>query len=161
VGLNIHFAAAWLRALTTSVDDALSFYAEDIEFTDAPQEIVIRRDKEALARNLRRLCNQDPANGVGIHKLEPLEYIGDQNSGLVLWRWSARHARVFFGLLTNGSAVETTGMSFHVYQNGKIRREIVYSDQIHVAQRLGWPIQSTLSGPPDQRTPGTRRNLRH
>lgn len=160
-GLNIHFAAAWLRSLSTSVEDALSFYADEFDFSDAPQERFIRRDKAALARVLGPLSNKDPANGAGIHRLDAVEYLGDQNSGLVLWRWNARHASVFFGLQTHGAPVETTGMSFHVYQNGKILREIVYSDQIHVAQQLGIPVQfglDPLSGPP---TPTSRRNLRH
>lgn len=155
--MNIHFAAAWLCALTTGVEDALSFYADEFELSDPPQERHIRCDKAALARALGPLSNHDPLNGLGIHRLDAVEYVGDQNSGLVLWRWSARHTRFFFGLPTHGVPVETTGMSFHVYQNGKIVREIVYSDQIHVAQQLGLPVQlRPLPG-----TPTSGRNLNH
>lgn len=139
--MNIHFAAAWMRAFCSSPDDALAFYADDFEFSDPPQERFICQDKSALARAVRPLSNKDPGNGLGIHQLEVIEYIGDQHSGLVLWRWSATHVSFFFGLATHGSPVQTTGMSFHVYRNGKIRREIVYSDQIHVAQQLGVPVE--------------------
>lgn len=157
--MNIHFAAAWLRSLSTSVDDALSFYADEFELSDAPQERFICRDKLALARAFRHLSNKDEANGAGIHRLEAVEYIGDQNSGLVRWKWNARHAALFFGLAAHGSPVETTGMSFHVYQNGKILREIVYSDQIHVAQQLGIPVHFGLD--PTFPPPPSPRSLRH
>lgn len=161
--MNIHFAAAWLRSISTSAEDALSFYADEFEFTDAPQERLIRKDKAALARAFRPLANKDPANGKGIHLFEAVEYIGDQNSGLVLWKWSATHAAQFFGLETNGTPVHTTGMSFHVYQNGKIAREIVYSDQIHVAQQLGYPVHFSSPRGRGAITPPTpsKRSLHH
>lgn len=161
--MNIHFAAAWLRSLSTSPEDALSFYAEEFEFADPPQERLIRRDKAALGRAFQALSNKDPSNGKGIHRLEAMEYIGDQNSGLVLWKWSANHAAVFFGLVTDGHAVQTTGMSFHVYQNGKIAREIVYSDQIHVAQQLGYPVNfpQTLTTRSRRSPNPPRRGIRH
>lgn len=145
--------------LSTSTEDALSFYAEDFDLSDVPQERFIRGDRAALARAFRHLSNKDAANGAGIHRLEAVEYIGDQNSGLVRWKWSARHAAIFFGLATHGSPVETTGMSFHVYQNGKIAREIVYSDQIHVAQQLGFPVHIGLD--PTSAPPSSPRSLRH
>lgn len=141
--MNIHFAAAWMRSFSSSPEDALTFYADDFDFADPPLERFIRQDKAALARVFRPLANSDPDNGLGIHQLEVLEYIGDQNSGLILWRWSATHIATFFGIATRGAPVQTTGMSFHVYRDGKITREIVYSDQIHVAQQLGLPIRIT------------------
>lgn len=150
--MNIHFAAAWMRAFSSGPDDVLTFYADDFEFSDPPQEYFIRQDKLALARAVRPLSNKDPDNGLGIHRLEVVEYIGDQHSGLVLWRWSATHTSFFFGLATHGNPVQTTGMSFHIYRNGKIRREIVYSDQIHVAQQLGMPVRSHR-GPLQRFTP--------
>lgn len=161
--MNIHFAAAWLRSISTSAEDALAFYADEFEFSDAPQERFIRRDRAALARALRPLSNKDPSNGKGIHHFEATEYIGDQHSGLVLWKWNATHAAMIFGLQTHGAAVHTTGMSFHVYQNGKIAREIVYSDQIHVAQQLGYPVHFATrkhSSTPMPSDP-SKRSLRH
>lgn len=161
--MNIHFAAAWLRSISTSAEDALAFYADDFEFSDAPQERFIRTDRAALARALRPLSNKDPANGKGIHQFEATEYIGDQHSGLVRWRWSATHAATIFGLQTHGAAIQTTGMSFHVYQNGKIAREIVYSDQIHVAQQLGYPVNFSNRRTPGPKPPSdpAKRSLRH
>lgn len=161
--MNIHFAAAWLRSIATSPEDALAFYADEFEFADPPQERHIHKDKAALARALRPLSNKDPANGKGIHRFEAVEYIGDQNSGLVLWKWSATHAALFFGLQTHGTPVHTTGMSFHVYQNGKIAREVVYSDQIHVAQQLGYPVRFSQRRAPSAKPSAdlSKRNLRH
>lgn len=161
--MNIHFAAAWLRSFLSSPEDALSFYAEEFEYSDPPQERFIRKDKLALARAFRPLANKDPSNGLGIHLLEAVEYLGDQNSGLILWKWSARHAAVFFGLQTNGTPVQTTGMTFHVYRNGKITREIVYSDQIHVAQQLGYAVQISQDAFPSPRQPidPSKRSIRH
>lgn len=143
--MNIHFAAAWLRAFASSTEDALTFYADEFDFADPPQDRFIRNDRLALARAFRPLSNKDSGNGLGIHRLEAHEYIGDQHSGLVLWKWTATHASTIFGLSAGGRAVHTTGMSFHIYRNGKIVREIVYSDQIHVMQQLGYrPAQLPL-----------------
>lgn len=161
--MNIHFAAAWLRSLLTSADDALTFYADDFSYEDAPRERFIRTDRAALARAFRALSNKDPGNGRGIHQLEAVDYIGDQNSGLVLWKWSATHTTSFFGLPTQGVPMQATGMSFHLYQHGKIAREIVHSDQIHVVQQLGYPVQISpqtlriLTQPTDP----SKRGVRH
>jgi hypothetical protein len=73
--LNIHFAAAWLRAFSSGPEDVLTFYADDFEFCDPPQEILIRHDKSALGRTFRPLANRDPENGLGIHRLDAVEYI--------------------------------------------------------------------------------------
>ena len=132
----------------TSPEAALSFYADRFHFADPPQERHIQDDKALLAEVFRPLSNRDPANGLGIHRLEAIEYIGDQHSGIVVWRWCVTDADRFFGLATGGLAVQTTGMSFHRYENGKITREIVYSDQIHVAQQLGIPVVFTPAGTP-------------
>lgn len=161
--MNIHFAAAWLRAFSSRPEDVLTFYADDFDFADPPQERFIRSDKQALARAIRALSNKDPRNGLGIHRFEAVEYIGDQNSGLVLWKWVVKHAATVFGMPAKGMEVHATGMSFHVYQDGKILREIVYSDQVHVAQTLGlWPRitvdpDSLVATPDDP----TKRSIRH
>lgn len=162
--MNIQFAAAWLRALSSSADDVLTFYADDFDFSDPPQDRFIRHDKLALRRAIRPLSNKDPSNGLGVHRLEALEYLGDQNAGLVVWRWQVQHADTVYGLHAAGKALETTGMSYHVYHYGKILREIVYSDQIHIAKALGFPVRlgDEKARPRDissnTRTPG---NLRH
>ena len=161
--MNIHFAAAWLRAFSSAPEDVLTFYADEFDFADPPQERFIRNDKPALARAIRALSNKDPRNGLGIHRFEAVEYIGDQNSGLVLWKWMVKHANTVFGMPARGSEVQATGMSFHIYQDGKIQREIVYSDQVHVAQTLGlWPLTKRDLGQPIA-TPQdpAKRSFRH
>ena len=136
--MNIQFVSAWIRSMLTSPEAALTFYADQFDFSDPPRERFIRNDRVALAAAIRAFSNRDPNNGLGIHKLEAMEYIGDQHAGLVIWKWSARKAQKIFGMETEGQAVETTGTSFHVYSSGKITREVVYSDQIHVARQLGY-----------------------
>lgn len=140
MGLNIQFASAWLKAFTAAPDSVLSFYADDFEFSNPPQELYFRADPKGFQDAMRPLANRDPANGLGVHRLEALEYLGDYRSGLVIWRWTIRHADRVFGIDTHRRLVRTTGASFHVYMDGKIAREIVYSDQIHVAQELGLPV---------------------
>ncbi|MGQ0697252.1 MAG: ester cyclase [Panacagrimonas sp.] len=161
--MNIHFAAAWLRSFSTGPEAALTFYADEFDFADVPLERFIRKDKAALGRAFAPLANKDPSNGVGIHRFEAVEYIGDQNSGLVLWKWKVEHASTVFGLPTRGSAIQTTGMSFHIYENGKIVREIVHSDQIHVAQQLGYSVEIPHFWEEDSlcRKPRTGRTIRH
>ena len=161
--MNIHFAAAWLRAFSSAPEDVLTFYADEFDFADPPQERFIRSDKPALARAIRALSNKDPRNGLGIHRFEAVEYIGDQNSGLVLWKWMVKHANTVFGMPAKGNEVQATGMSFHVYQDGKILREIVYSDQIHVAQTLGLWLHTRLDPESQAATPDdpTKRSVRH
>lgn len=155
--MNIHFANAWLRSFQTGPDAVLTFYADEFDFADPPQERFICNDREALARAFRPLANKDPSNGLGIHRFKAVEYIGDQHAGLVLWTWSASSARRIFGLDAHGAAIRTTGLSYHVYRDGKIAREIVYSDQIHVAQQLGIPVRlRPLNAKPRRRT--TRRS---
>lgn len=136
--MNFYFVSAWMKAFLSSPEAALTFYADSFDFSDPPRERFIRDDRAALAAAIRAFSNRDPDNGLGLHHLEVVEYVGDQNSGLVVWKWSARHADVIFGMPAGGRFVETTGASFHVYNSGKIVREIIYSDQIHVARQLGY-----------------------
>lgn len=138
--MNIQFAAAWLRAFTCSPDDVATFYDDAFDFADPPQDRFICGDLQLLKRVIRPLSNKNPDNGLGVHRLEAIEYLGDQNAGLVHWRWTVEYADRVFGIDAGRRPVQTTGMSYHIYQHGKIRREIVYSDQIRVARTLGLPV---------------------
>lgn len=132
------------------------FYADAFDFADPPQGHFIRGDKTALGEVFRPIANKNPNNGQGLHTLEATEYLGDQNAGLILWRWRVRGARTFLGLAVGERDVQATGMSYHVYQHGKIVREIVYSDQLCVARQIGLPLSvaapqdSRRSAPPDR-----------
>jgi steroid delta-isomerase-like uncharacterized protein len=140
LGVNIQFAAAWLRAFTSSPNDVVTFYDDEFDFADPPQNRFIRNDLKQLKRVIRPLSNKNPDNGLGVHRLEAIEYLGDQNAGLVHWRWSIEHADRVYGIDAGRRPVQTTGMSYHIYRHGKILREIVYSDQIRVACSLGLPV---------------------
>src|SRR3546814_2963357 len=102
---------------------------------------IFLNDKPGLARAFIPFANADPANGRGIHHFEATEYHGDEKSGVVLWRWTARHCPAFFGLPNPDlPEISAIGMSYHQYRDGKIVREFVHSDQIHVVQALGYPV---------------------
>lgn len=139
--MNKEFATRWIQSFSKSPEEGVSFYADEFDFADAPLEQRIVDDKAALSRVFAPYANSDPANGVGIHRFEVLEYIGDEHSGLIQWRWRATHAASLFGLPTGGKPVETTGMTFHVYRGGKIVREVTHSDQIHPVQQIGYPVE--------------------
>lgn len=158
--MNIQFVSAWLRSMLTSPEAALTFYADEFDFSDTPRERFVRNDRVALAAAIRAFSNRDPDNGLGIHRLKAIEYIGDHHTGLVIWKWSARRAHRIFGMETGDQPVQTTGVSFHVYASGKICREIIYSDQIHVARQLGYvpgPVASRKARPAPRKT----RPIRH
>src|SRR3546814_10036331 len=73
----------------------MEFYADDCDFRDFPLEHNFLNDKPGLARAFIPFANADPANGRGIHHFEATEYHGDEKSGVVLWRWTARHCPAF------------------------------------------------------------------
>ena len=140
--MNAVHAQRWLDAFAAGPEAAVAFYADDFVFDDVPLEQAIRGDKAALGRAFAPFANRDPGNGVGLHRFTVLEYIGDARSGVVHWQWIATDAAAFFGLPTGErTTIETTGMSFHQYRDGLISRELVYWDQIHPIQRLGYPVQ--------------------
>lgn len=139
--MNLEWASQWISSFSVSVDAAMEYYADDCDFRDFPLEHIFLNDKPGLARAFLPFANADPANGRGIHHFEATEFHGDATSGVVLWRWTARHCPAFFGLPNADlREISTVGMSYHQYRSGKIVREFVHSDQIHVVQALGYPV---------------------
>lgn len=139
--MNLEWAARWISSFSVSLDAAMEFYADDCDFRDFPLEHIFLNDKPGLARAFIPFANAYPANGRGIHHFEATEFHGDDKSGVVLWRWTARHCPAFFGLPNPDlPEISTIGMSYHRYRDGKIIREFVHSDHIHVVQALGYPV---------------------
>ena len=139
--MNREHVTNWIKSFGRSADEAVSFYAEEFDFADYPLEQFIRNDKAALRRAFLPFANRDPDNGFGLHEFDVEEYIGDERAGLIRFSWKARACSVFFGLqVPPGTDLVTNGMTYHIYHQGKIAREIVHSDQIHVVKQLGYPI---------------------
>lgn len=139
--MNLEHVTKWIKSFSRSADEAISFYADEFDFADYPLEQFIKNDKERLRRAFIPFANQDPATGFGIHEFDVDEYIGDENAGLVRFSWKARECASFFGLpVPAGKELITNGTTYHIYRDGKIAREIVHSDQIHVLQQLGYPV---------------------
>ncbi len=138
--MNFEWATRWINSFV-DVDAAMEYYADDCDFRDFPLEHIFLNDKAGLSRAFIPFGNSDPDNGHGIHSFEVTEFRGDDKSAIILWRWTARESDSFFGLPNPGRGeISTVGMSYHEYRDGKIVREYVHSDQIHVVQALGYPV---------------------
>lgn len=138
--MNLEWAKRWINSFK-KVDAAMEFYADDCDFRDFPLEHFFLNDKPGLARAFIPFANSDPNNGRGIHSFEVTEFRGDEKSAIVRFSWTARDCDNFFGLPNpDRRELRTVGMSYHEYRDGKIIREYVHSDQIHVVQALGYPV---------------------
>ena len=139
--MNLEWAKRWIGSFG-DVEKAMEFYAEECDFRDFPLEHFFHNDKPGLARAFAPFGNADPDNGQGIHSFEVLEFRGDERSAIILFGWTARHCDSFFGLPNpDRRELRTVGMSYHEYRDGQIVREYVHSDQIHVVQALGYPVE--------------------
>ncbi len=140
--MNIEHVSELMRRFSEDVDLALEFYADDCDFTDHPLEQKIANDKAKLRRAFIPFANKNPDNGMGIHHFDALEYIGNEKSGLLQWQWTADHCASIFGLSNpDGRRLSTNGMSFYVFRDGKIVREVVHSNQVEILRQLGHSIE--------------------
>ncbi|MGH2370987.1 MAG: ester cyclase [Chloroflexota bacterium] len=139
--MNKEWATSWIKSFGSSPEEGVSFYADEFIFEDVPLDQDIRNDKAALFRCFGPYSNKDPNNGIGIHNFEVEDYIGDENSGFIVWRWEATDCASFIGLPTNGKTIHTRGITGHIYKNGKVVREWTHSDQATILAQLGYPVQ--------------------
>jgi steroid delta-isomerase-like uncharacterized protein len=140
--VNKEWASSWIKSFGSSPEEAMTFYADDCHFEDVPFDQDVKGDPAALQRLFGPYCNKDPENGVGIHHFEVDDYVGDENSGFILWRWEATDAENFFGLDVGRKKISTRGITGHIYRDGKITREWTHSDQFAILKQLGYPIQT-------------------
>jgi steroid delta-isomerase-like uncharacterized protein len=140
--VNREWAQRWITSFGRDPEEGASYYADDFIFEDAPLEQFIQNDKAELLRCFGPYANQDPDNGVGIHSFNVTDYRGDENSGFITWEWDAKHCAVFLGLPTNGKDLHTTGITGHVYADGKVTREWTHSDQVTIFKQLGVPAKT-------------------
>ena len=137
--MNQRFAVEWLKAFRESPEKVCKLYADDFLFEDLMLGQSIT-DKGELARAFAPYANDDLTNGVGVHHFRIDEVVGDENSALIRWSWIAHGAAAFYGIPTDGKAVGTTGHTFHIYENGRIKRESTYWDAASIIQDLGQPV---------------------
>jgi steroid delta-isomerase-like uncharacterized protein len=140
--MNHRFAVQWLKAFRESADLVCELYADDFLFEDLMLDQSIT-DKEELRRVFAPYANKDLDNGVGVHLFRIDEVVGDEDSALIRWSWKAIGAAAFLGVPTGGKVVGTSGHTFHVYENGRIKRESTYWDATSILRDLGQPL-STL-----------------
>lgn len=142
--MNKEWATAWIKSFGESPQAGISYYADDCHFEDVPfdQDLKLEGDLAPLERLFGPYANKDPENGIGVHHFEVDDYVGDENSGFVVWRWEATDCANFFGLeVPAGQKIHTRGISGHIYRDGKIIREWTHSDQFSLLHQLGYPIQ--------------------
>lgn len=140
--MNKQFAEDWIQSFSKSPKKGCEFYADEFVFEDVPLDQDIRNDKAELERCFQPYANEDPKNGIGIHRFKVVDYVGDEKSGFILWEWSATDCAAFIGLPTNGKALRCRGITGHVYENGKIVREWTHSDQATILKQLGYPVKT-------------------
>ncbi|MCB2050144.1 MAG: nuclear transport factor 2 family protein [Novosphingobium sp.] len=140
--MNFEHVSKLMAAFSRDVDEAMGYYHEDCDFADHPLEQYIARDKAMLRRAFVPFANKDPNNGMGVHTFEALEYLGDENAGLLQWRWTADNCGSIFGLPNpEAKRVSTNGMSYYQFCDGKIIREVVHSNQVKILKQLGYPVE--------------------
>jgi steroid delta-isomerase-like uncharacterized protein len=140
--MNQRFAVQWLKAFRKSPELVSEMYADDFLFEDLMLGQSIT-DKGELARAFAPYSNTDPNNGVGIHLFRIDEVVGNSERAIIRWTWEAHGAAQFLGVPTNGKVVGTSGLTQHVYENGRIKRESTYWDATAALASLGQPV-STL-----------------
>lgn len=137
--MNYRFALNWLRAFRVGPEAVGALYTEDFLFEDEILDARFR-DKAAFGRMHAPYANTDPTNGIGIHNFQIKDYLGDETCGLILWTWTATHCSSFLGIPTDGRTIHTDGHSWHIYENGLIKRESAYWDPLPVLAQLGVPV---------------------
>jgi steroid delta-isomerase-like uncharacterized protein len=138
--MNYRFANIWLKGFRTSPEVVCKLYHDDFLFEDLMLDQSIT-DKDELHRVFAPYANTDPGNGIGIHNFTIESYTAiDDHRGIIHWAWEAKHTAVFLGLPTEGKTIGTKGQTFHVYEDGRIKRESTFWDAAPVLKALGHPI---------------------
>jgi steroid delta-isomerase-like uncharacterized protein len=139
--MNQRFAVLWLKAFRESPEKVSEMYADDFLFEDLMLGQSIT-DKAELAAAFAPYANADPNNGVGIHHFRIDEVVGNSDAAIIRWTWEAHGADQFLGVPTNGKVVGTSGLTQHVYENGRIKRESTYWDATAALVSLGQPVSA-------------------
>ncbi|WP_055751641.1 ketosteroid isomerase-related protein [Frankia sp. AvcI1] len=142
-------AERWARAITADTDAAVALYADAVLYDDrrAVDHVVdTATDRTQVRERLAPFANQDPANGLGIHRFDVLEAIETTGGAgaravTILWRWTGEHLAGFRGVPTGGRSLATRGQTWHQLDaDGRIDRELTNWNDTPVLQQLGLPV---------------------
>jgi steroid delta-isomerase-like uncharacterized protein len=137
--MNQRFAVLWLKAFRESPELVSEMYADEFLFEDLMLGQSIT-DKAELVAAFAPYANADLTNGVGVHHFRIDEVVGNSDSAIIRWTWEAHGAAQFLGVPTDGKVVGTTGLTQHIYENGRIKRESTFWDATAVLVALGQPV---------------------
>jgi steroid delta-isomerase-like uncharacterized protein len=136
--MHYNFAVKWLKAFRDSSEAVCRLYDDEgFVFEDVMLDQHHIDNKPDLLRLFAPYANKDPDNGIGVHNFKIRSYIGDERCGLIRWEWSPEHAAVFLGLDVAGKTFGTQGHTFHLYDNGLIKRESSWWDAAAVVRQVG------------------------
>jgi steroid delta-isomerase-like uncharacterized protein len=136
--MHYNFAVKWLKAFRESPESVCKLYDDDgFIFEDVMLDQHNIDNKPDLLRIFAPYANTDPDNGIGIHNFKIRSYVGDENCGLIRWEWGPEHAAAFLGLDVAGKPFQTQGHTFHIYENGLIKRESSWWDAAAVLRQVG------------------------
>lgn len=134
--MNFAWAQRWIKTFSESAKSAADLYAESFLFEDLllGQHIT---DKEELHRAFKVFENTDPPGPAGTNVFEVLRYTGDVQHGIIEWVWRGKHVGDFLGVPAAGKETTVRGITFHLYENGKIVRESTFWDAVTALQQIG------------------------
>jgi steroid delta-isomerase-like uncharacterized protein len=134
--MNFAWAHLWIKTFAENVDKVVEMYADPFLFEDLllGQQIT---DREELRRAFKVFENTDPPGPAGTNVFDVLRYTGDAQHGVIEWEWRGQHVGNFLGVPAAGKETVVRGMTFHIYENGKIVREATFWDAVTALQQLG------------------------
>ncbi len=136
--MHYNFAVKWLKAFRESPESVCELYDDrGFTFDDVMLDQYHIDNKPDLLRLFAPYANKDTENGIGLHNFKIRSYIGDEQCGLIRWDWNPEHAAVFLGLDVAGKPFGTQGHTFHIYENGLIKRESSWWDAAAVMRQVG------------------------
>ena len=136
--MHYNFAVKWLKAFRESSEAVCALYDDNgFVFEDVMLDQHNIDNKPDLLRLFAPYANKDPENGIGVHNFKIRSYIGDEHCGLIRWEWTPEHAAVFLGLDVANKPFGTQGHTFHMYEDGLIKRESSWWDSAAVVRQVG------------------------
>lgn len=147
--MNFAWAHNWIKSFAESADKAVEWYADVFLFEDLllGQRI---SDKEELRRAFKIFENTNPPGPAGTNVFDILSYSGDARQGVIEWIWRGKHVGEFLGVPAAGKETSVRGLTFHLYENGKVVRELTFWDAATALRQIGAlkPVIEYWKAPP-------------
>lgn len=137
--MNFEWSKNWHETFGRSAQEIVDGWADGVDIVHEDPILDQRSTtKEELLATFAPYSNRDPDNGIGIHTFVANEYVGNAQSGVSHWTWTAEGCSEFLGIPTNGKTISTRGVTVNVFdESGKILREFSYWDAVSVYRQLG------------------------